>query len=633
MSNKPKQWGGVSPEGLGKLRTAVATLLGQNYVHVSGPGFEGKRAGGYQSVTVYGSKEDKAAIFFVTMSKSGKGKCSGSLFSAFERTVAKIRCSVSYRFGCYIDLKIPPPAYSGPSYQYEFLNDGFVFTGAYVKEYGASFSLKLSDKTSGAKRSIVEKQDGAEYFTSLCSAWDESACFEGATFRENCNQVFDYPLSLGARHSDDILGAMYLYTRGDDFSSPWGFPLTTVKYAVSLRRDGEWEIKEGSLPNPLPGAPFGPGLVIVASCSTGPGSAALVVRSRPVDLREPTGDVVWEDERLYAATGPQGGYIITSRIYENTAPAVWLYKTEDFGESWVFSRVDCFDIEVEATELGVPIPNTLLTTPCYQTISEPREDFECVGTGFRPQITGGNRWELNRTSLIDYLGFPNNEPFVSSMVCPKPGVLVLVTRLFDFKYYGAWYNAKRLQSRMLMARSVDYGGSWEFISAPYFSDPTQAPTDADFLMSGNGPFHLRLSDVGGGSIIFIGGYREGNENIPLDKPENCDKLFLRSDDCGATWEQFQPSGLPYRHMGGKGVITSAPPSAEDSPARLLTSAWDGSAWRVYFSDDKGFTWERGAAIGKDFDDPPTEIVYMPPRRSIPVCPASPWKYDDRFQNI
>lgn len=37
MSDKPKQWGPhASPEGLGKLRTAVATLPDQKYVSVSG---------------------------------------------------------------------------------------------------------------------------------------------------------------------------------------------------------------------------------------------------------------------------------------------------------------------------------------------------------------------------------------------------------------------------------------------------------------------------------------------------------------------------------------------------------------------------------------------------------------------
>lgn len=54
MSNKPKQWGPhASPEGLGKLRTAIATLPGQSHVSVSGPGFTGKKAGDYREVTSF----------------------------------------------------------------------------------------------------------------------------------------------------------------------------------------------------------------------------------------------------------------------------------------------------------------------------------------------------------------------------------------------------------------------------------------------------------------------------------------------------------------------------------------------------------------------------------------------------
>lgn len=49
---KPKQWGPrASPEGLGKLRTAVATTSDLPYLTVSGPGFVGRRADGFRSVT------------------------------------------------------------------------------------------------------------------------------------------------------------------------------------------------------------------------------------------------------------------------------------------------------------------------------------------------------------------------------------------------------------------------------------------------------------------------------------------------------------------------------------------------------------------------------------------------------
>ena len=54
MSDKPKQWGPhASPEGLGKLRTAVATFPDQKYVSVSGPGFRAKKAGDYQEVVTF----------------------------------------------------------------------------------------------------------------------------------------------------------------------------------------------------------------------------------------------------------------------------------------------------------------------------------------------------------------------------------------------------------------------------------------------------------------------------------------------------------------------------------------------------------------------------------------------------
>lgn len=63
MSNKPKQWGPhASPEGLGKLRTAIATLPGQSHVSVSGPGFTGKKAGDYREVTSYEPPEKRESL-------------------------------------------------------------------------------------------------------------------------------------------------------------------------------------------------------------------------------------------------------------------------------------------------------------------------------------------------------------------------------------------------------------------------------------------------------------------------------------------------------------------------------------------------------------------------------------------
>ena len=596
MSNKPKQWGPhASPEGLGKLRTAVVTLPDQKYVSVFGPGFRAKKAGDYQEVATTsedGSVTDELLSVGADVQFGPPvGKAAPISGIGFHKKKYKGGEQIAVnRFWGYRTHNYSIDGYELPYTSRKGEKKKFRF-------YQRNTILDINVVNSNGKKLASIGMDG----------------ISSPLLNSNFSRFLLAPETVSLGRSDPYgFGIMTLYSTLDAVDA-WGIPASKAKFISLLfdKNSGFSSIK-GELV--VPANPVGEtSEVSFAAMSPQPGHAITLVAQYPPDpiSYEAAGEELWAVEL-------SAGY---RRVqFENCLPRFWFFKTTDYGKTW-----------------GAP-----WRFHGFDTMTPALSHYYPGGIG-EPLFGWFTHTESAANGLIDDLYPWGSSPRVdfllmSQMIASSPNHYLLFAIVRDRRQYP---DIGFVEWRSVVFRTTDGGVTWAEVETPFSSLASSIPKKAndDKTYAAEEAIHYFPFVIRAGVLIVK--CAKG-----LQSHVARELAFIRSEDHGATWQEFTPSGLPLSTSYQLGMFSNAVTSAGKTV--LLIPAWDGECYRMYVSKDEGFTWKKGGRIHKpsefsNMDYPQVinpvsvsgnsfgSIQYVPSNQRLPIDPGCPWRVDARFE--
>lgn len=598
MSNKPKQWGPhASPEGLGKLRTAVATLPDQKYVSVSGPGFRAKKAGDYQEVVTF---EEESSVSTVP----------DELFTA----------GADVKFGERVSKAAP---ITGIGFHKRKFTGGLQITAnryffetrddLVAKEYELTYTSRngnLGYFRFFRRHGSVDLVIGNLYGKELASIGLNNAT--SPLLKTNGSRVLTtYKYCALGKNKEGGFSTTLLHTTLDGVDW-WGFPVSKVDFTTILfDKESGFSGVQGRLivpPNPAGETSESPCVVM----SPQPGHAIALIAQYPPDPAsyEAAGEERWSnDAQPYRRVQ-----------FENCLPRFWFFKTTDYGATW----------------------------------SEPWRfyGFDTMTPVLNPSSPGGTNepllgWFTHIVSEDDAISdepypWPGSERIdytaLSNMVASSPDHYLLFAVIRDRRRYP---DIGDVQWRSVVFRTENGGVSWTEVETPFSSVASASPT------KGSDDKKLTAEEAIDYSPFVV---RDGLVIVKCAKGLQShiarELAFIRSDDHGATWSEFTPSGLPLNTSHQLGMFSNA--VSRGGKPLLVVPAWDGGAYRMYVSKDEGFTWEAKGTIHRpsefsNMDNSPIAppvltpvnsfgvVRYVPNNPHSPIDPGCPWRVDARFE--
>lgn len=611
MSNKPKQWGPhASPEGLGKLRTAIATLPGQSHVSVSGPGFTGKKAGDYREVTSFDPEVPPKALPPDELFSTGGDVPFGPPVTKGSPLDAKGFHKVKGSYGMQIArsvfyLDTSPPSVSN------------LYQQNYIDRSGRKAEYRFWYRHGTHTGKMYKSLSNPIVQTSL--GWGTTMLSEVGTRLLSSGKF----IGLGSLE-DGSYGMLWLMPQSGSPFDIWGFPTSTF-LAISCVVDENGEPRYSSQVLPIPSHPSGVGnTILVAYTSPAPGEVILIVGRYPPDFpgdgSSVGGEVEWE------WTGGEVSGIITKVVqYENATPLFWTIKSKDFGETW-----------------SPPVPFTSFhtTTPAYYYKGYDHERSAQPLIGLWPVMFGVGDPISNPPQTcqgeftpprIDYLS-------LSSLVASSPDNLILFTPIYDRRdYVGV---DEKVNWRSVVFRSNDGGVTWYEVETPFTSLASEAPAKdwEGGEKNAEGGVHFLPHVVRKGVIIVR--CAKG-----LQSHKDRDLGILRSKDHGVTWEEVVPVGVPFGKSHRFGHFSNV--LSPSGKPLLAVTAWDGAKYNMYTSDDDGDTWKKAGRVHRpggfsnmDYGQvtAPENVTslsfgvvrYIPRNPTLPFNPGVPWQVDGRY---
>lgn len=600
MSNKPKQWGPhASPEGLGKLRTAVATLPDQKYVSVSGPGFRAKKAWDYQEVVTTSEESSSSSVRDELFSIGSDVQFGGHVGKAAPITgrgfhkrkiVGGIQITANRYIGeKSIDLvtreyELTYTSRTGNLGYFRFFQRHGAIDIALVNLYGKEFGL-ISNP--GATSPLL-KSDGSRILSThkVCSLGKNKAGGFAATVLHNTLAGVD----------------------------GWGFPTSKVDFSTVLfDKDAGFTGAQGRLS--VPDNPAGKTSEAVCSVmSAYPGHAIALIAQYPPDPTSygAAGEELWSTD----------GYPARKVQFKNCLPRFWFFKTTDYGSSWGTPwRFSGFDT----------------ITPALNPKSPGGVNEPFLGWFTHTVLDGGaladDPYPWIDSERIDYTT-------LSTMIASSPDHYLMFAVVRDRRRYA---DIGLVQWRSVVFRTADGGVTWVEVETPFSSAASVSPKKGsdDKTFMAEEAVHYSPFVVRKGLVIVK--CAKGLQNHVARS-----LAFIRSEDHGATWEEFTPSGLPSTTSHHIGMFSNA--VTPGGKPILMVPAWDGRAYRMYVSKDDGYTWKK---IGKihspsEFSNMDNGLVsnpentnvtagafgsirYAPSNPLSPVDPGCPWRVDARFE--
>lgn len=598
MTQKPKQWGAVpSPEGLGKLRTAVETTAGLPFVRVSGPGFEAAKANLFQHVAALPPPQPSVAVqelmFAGNNAPNGVYKRRGAPLTKaykplpFTPAVGVIEPPVNYRWVRGMETTFGSVVYE----DYPYIDHLGNARTATMARAGRTIRTFL------ARRFGHGVEVSPDWVTELVRTNITEVTYSGAM-----------SVTLGCHFGDPYrLGCFVVFPTRDGGVSSYGVPTVSLKAAVMQSIGGVMSTATVSLPRPPTQGYGGTNIVPIASAVLRPGSAVVMAVELPPDVRA-LGD------------GPHTFLDDTRVLFDNSGLRIWVYKTTDWGATWSYSECTALQATTPAYDpvldtLGTPFANRTVYAAVY-----PGEGAPPVLYQGGPQVTGSTNQRYVGEALL-----------ASQAVAVTPSILLLLGYIVDHRMYPAYDDP--VEYRSFVIRSTDGGTSWTSVATPFSAAVTSQPIPAEIEK----PPIFHPCVIGAG-VVFC------RISLGLYASEDRELRFMRSVDAGATWVEVSPAGLPAANSRQLGEFFTLPTLS--GPPKLCVTAWDGAAYRMYASYDQGNTFEAerkvftpaafaGMDVGGIHEDNVETgnfgyATYIPVDVTDPVDPGAPWSVDSRY---